>query len=411
MAGSVSGALQGPSALPVGRGDRGTAPRPRRRTPSRAAATAAALLVLALGACDALPVGTGDDSPTPHATAPMDPGEVAGGAPTAVDPAWLCRPGQEEPPVDSTEGGTLIPQSVSADGTDVTVTGPFRLEPEHSYSGFVPEGALLPAAPENRGVPAEGFEGELGVEDAPVPPMVVRERVEVPGEGAAPAAATAQLTVGTCDDAPLPEGQFLLRLSGGGVDGPGRGAQDAGWSASEDVLVDVVDGGLRPVPGAVSAPSGEVPADLSALACRTSLEAVGDGDGLAVSVEDPTTSVSTRVPEGADGVGVSAEVTVTSTRSGTRALLQAVVLVHPGTGAVVAGARNTASIPLQWVGEDGVTGAERAWTSQGVCGAGALAPGEYRAHAVAVTLDAAGTTHVVLSDPWDVAVREEEPAS
>ena len=58
-----------------------------------------------------------------------------------------------------------------------------------------------------------------------------------------------------------------------------------------------------------------------------------------------------------------------------------------------------------------MTAAERAWTSQGACGAGALAPGEYRAHAVAVTLDAAGSTHVVLSDPWEVEVREEEPAS
>src|SRR5699024_7427007 len=129
----------------------------------------------------------------------------------------------------------------------------------------------VPAHPENRGAPAPGFEGELGVDGAPVPPIVGRERVELPGDGPAPSAVTARLTLGTCDDAPLPDGQFLLRLSGGGIDGPGRGGDDAGWAASEDVMVDVVDGALEVVPGAVSAPSGEVPVDLSPLHCGAAL--------------------------------------------------------------------------------------------------------------------------------------------
>ena len=91
---------------------------------------------------------------------------------------------------------------------------------------------LVPVHPENRGAPAPGFEGELGIEGAPTPPIVVRQRVEVPGAGAtpSPSAVIARLTLGTCDDSPLPDGQFLLRLTGGGVDGPGRGEDDAGWS-------------------------------------------------------------------------------------------------------------------------------------------------------------------------------------
>ncbi|MGP9538778.1 hypothetical protein ACT3SP_12250 [Brachybacterium sp. AOP43-C2-M15] len=381
----------------------------RRRRPRTAAAAATALLALALGGCDALPLPSEDESTDPpSAAAPMDPGAVEGAGTTPVDPSWLCRPGEEDPPVDATDGGTLVPETVRAEGHRVSVSGPFRLEPDHTYGGFVPEGVLLPADPENRGAPAAGFDGQLGVADAPAPPMVVRERVEVAGEGAAPSAATAQLTVGTCDDAPLPEGQFLLRLSGGGIDGPGRGRDDAGWSASEDVLVDVVDGELRAVPGVVDAPSGETPADLSALACRAPLEPVGDGDGLEVAVEDPTTSVSTAVPEDGAGAGVSAAVTVTGADRGTRALLQAVVVVHPTTGTVVAGARNAAEIPLQWMGEDGATRTERAWTTQGACGADALAPGDYRAHGVAVTVDADGDTHVILSEAWEVEVVDEE---
>lgn len=38
------------------------------------------------------------------------------------------------------------------------------------------------------------------------------------------------------------------------------------------------------------------------------------------------------------------------------------------------------------------------------------APGPYRAHGFAVTVDADGATHVVLSEPWDVEVAAETPA-
>lgn len=383
-----------------------------------ARALAAGLLIISLSACDALPAlpgGGPSASEAPSAAAePMDPEQISRTVSTATDPSWLCRPGEGESPLPtSTEGGTLTPETMSAEGSDLTISGPFRLAADHSYTGFRPEGVLLPAAPENRGIPAPGFDGELGVEGAPVPPMVVRERVEVAADegGTAPSAATAHLTLGTCDDAPLPEGQFLLRLSGGGVDGPGRGQDDAGWQASGDVLVDVVEGRLRIVPGAISAPSGEVPADLSALACRAPLEAVGDGDGLTVGVEDPTTRVSTAVPEDALGTAITARVTVTAQELGTRALLQGVVVVNPSTGTVVSGARNARAVALQWIDEDGVTRADRAWASRSTCGRDALSPGSYRAHGFAVTVDAEGATHVVLSDPWEIEVVDEEPAT
>lgn len=388
--------------------------RPRHHTHRTGAVLATAVFTLALTACDALPSLPTSGSPTsasPTAGAtPMDPDVVAASESTPVDSSWLCRPGAEEPPVGSTAGGTLTPETVRVDGNDLQVSGSFRLDPEHSYQGFVPDGVLLPADPANRGVPAPGYDGELGVAGAPTPPMVVRERVEIPGEGPAPQRASAHLTLGTCDDAPLPDGQFLLRLSGGGLDGPERGREDAGWSASGDVLVDVVEGRLEVVPGAVTAPSGEVPADLSPLRCRAQLAPLGDGDGMAVAVTDPTTRVSTAIPEDAVGAGVMGQVTVTSADLGTRALFQGIVLSDPDTGTVVAGARNAPTIALQWLDEGGVTRTGRAWTTHGACGTDALAPGGYRAHGFAVTLDAAGATHLVLSDPWDVEVVAEEPA-
>lgn len=381
---------------------------PLRRT---AAALASAALTLTLAACDALPglpgSGSDDGASSPTVTEPMDPAAVAAAESTPVDPSWLCRPGEADPPVDSTAGGTLTPQSVRADGNALEVSGPFHLEADHRYRGFAPVGVLVPADPENRGVPAPGFEGELGIEGAPAPPIVVRERVEVPGDGPTPSAVTARLTLGTCDDSPLPDGQFLLRLTGGGVDGPGRGEDDAGWSASGDVLVDVVDGGAEVVPGAVTAASGEIPVDLSPLQCGARLAPLGDGDELAVAVAEPTTRVTTLVPEDELGVSVTAEVTVTSPDLGTRALLQGVVLTNPATGTVVAGARNAPTVSLQWIDEDGVSRTGRAWTSRGACGTDALRAGTYQAHAFAVTVDGDGATRLVLSDPWAVQVVEE----
>ncbi|ASK65030.1 hypothetical protein CFK39_03420 [Brachybacterium avium] len=382
-----------------------------RRIRRTGASLASVVLALSLGACDAIPGLPGSEAETssPAVGEPMDPAAVAAAESMPVDPSWLCRPGDGAPPVESTAGGTLTPRTVRADGNVLEVTGPFHLEPDHHYRGFAPVGVLVPADPENRGVPAPGFDGELGVAGAPVPPIVVRERVEVSGDGPAPSAVTARLTLGTCDDSPLPDGQFLLRLSGGGLDGPGRGEADAGWSADGDVLVDVVGGAVEVVPGAVSAPSGEVPVDLSPLQCGARLAPLGEGDELAVQVADPTTRVSTRVPEDELGVAVSARVTVTSPDLGTRALLQGVVLTHPGTGTVVAGARNTPRIALQWIDQDGVTRTARAWTTREACGPPALRPGEYRAHAFAVTVDEDSVTRLVLSDPWSVEVVDEQP--
>jgi len=371
-----------------------------------------AALTLGLGACDAL---GGEDPasspPSPTAAPPMDPESVASSESTPVDPSWLCRPGEEEPPVRATEPGLLTPEVVSAEGSTITVSGALDLGEDATYQGFVPEGVLLPAHPENRGIPAPGYDVELGQDGAPVPPMVVRERVEIAGEGEAPSAATARLTLGTCDDAPLPEGQFLLRLSGGGVDGPGRGDDDAGWRASGDVLVDVVDGELRAVPGVATAPSGEAPVDLSPLHCRATLEPLGDGNGMTVTAKDPTTRVSTGYDEDELGSSVTAQVTATSPDLGTVALLQGIVITNPETGTVVAGARNTPTISLQWMAEDGATRAERTWTTHGACGADSLSPGDYQAHAFAVSVDEEGATQLVLSDPWDLEVVEAEPES
>lgn len=385
----------------------------------RAAGTlAAGLLALSLSACDALPAlpgsGPSTTSAPTTATEPMDPEQVMSAASTTTDPSWLCRPGEEKSPLPtSTDGGVLTPETVSAEGNHLTISGPFRLTEDHSYTGFVPEGVLVPAALENRGVPAPSFDGELGVDGAPVPPMVVRERVEITAEDGtpAPSAATAHLTLGTCDDSPLPDGQFLLQLSGGGMEGPGLVKDDVGWRADGDVLVDVVDGRLRAVPGVISAPSGEIPADLSPLACRASLAALGDGDGLTVGVESPTSRVSTQVPEDDLGTAITAEVTVTAQELGTRALLQGVVVVNPAAGTVVAGARNASDIPLQWIDADGVSRTDHAWVSHSACGRDALSAGSYRAHGFAVTVDAEGATHLVLSDPWDVEVIDEEPAA
>ena len=389
---------------------RGQQAPPRPPGPARPlAALAATLLALTLAACDALP-GTAEDSPAAEAAPsaqPMDPAEVAAAQSTAVDPTWLCRPGEGDSPLpQSTDGARMTPQAVHAEGHEITVSGPFQLGPEHSYDGFRPEGVLLPVHPDNRGLPAPEHEGALGEEDSPIPPMVVRERVEVPANtGApAPAAVSAHLTVGTCDDAPLPEGQFVLQLSGALA-----GGDDSGWAASEDVMVDVVDGRLRAVPGVVSAPGGEAPADLSPLACHAVLEPVGDSAGYRMSVEDPSTEVSRAPREDGSPASVTASLTVTSPDHGTHSLFQTVVVVDPETGRIVAGARNASEIPLHWMDEEGVTQQERASVTGSLCGARALSLGTYRAHGVAVTLDEDGRTELLVSDPWDVEIHDEAP--
>jgi hypothetical protein len=234
---------------------------------------------------------------------------------------------------------------------------------------------------------------------------VVRARVETSADGPAPSAVTARLVLGTCDDAPLPDGQYLLRLSGAGPEGSGRAAERTGWEASDDVLLDVVGGRLRAVPGAVSAVDGEAPADLSALSCGRELAPVGDGAGLSVSAADAVDAVYSVPAEDAPGDGASAQVTARSEDHGTMALLTGIVVTTPRTGTIVGGARNAPSIPLQWMDEEGVSTAETAWTTHDACH-GALAPGDYSARAFAVTVDAAGGTHIVLSDAWDLEVRE-----
>lgn len=369
---------------------------------------AASTLLLTLAACDGLPR---DQDPTSADPAPtMNPTEVAQSEPATVDPSWLCAPdGEAEAPAYTPEPGEFTPETVQAEGSTVTISGAFDLEDGYEYGGFAPDATIVPADPAHRGTPADGYDTHLGTANAPAPPIVVRERVEVPAEGATPSAATAQLTLGTCDDAPLPDGQYLLSLRGGGVDGPGRG--EDGWSSSTPVMLDVVDGELQSVPGALAASDGEVPADPAPLHCRAPLEAVGDGDGLSVAVSRQESRVSTQVPEEEVGVSVDARVTVTSKDLGTRALLQGVVLTNPSTGTVVAGARNAEAVGLQWIGAEGVATAESAWTTRGTCTRAPLEPGDYAAHGFAVTVDDEGATHVVLSDPWTVEVVEESAPS
>jgi hypothetical protein len=376
--------------------------------PRRGAAVLGALaLAASLAACDTLPGPLGGDrdgSPSPVAS-PMDPAEVAGAETTAVDPGWLCRPGEGEDPLPTRDEGTLTPTHVQADGNEVTITGDLALEDGAAYGGLAPEAVILPADPARRGTPAEGYEGELGVDGAPVPPLVVRARVEVPADGPAPSSITARLVLGTCDDAPLPDGQYLLRLGGAGPEGSGRAAERTGWAADRDVLLDVVDGRLHAVPGAVSTQDGEAAADLSSLSCGHELTPVGDGAGLSVSAEDAASAVYSEAPADELGAGASARVTAVSAEHGTLPLMTGVVVTTPRSARIVAGARNAASIPLQWMDEEGVSTAETAWTTHDACH-GALSAGDYRAHAFAVTVDAEGATHVVLSDPWDLEVRE-----
>lgn len=380
------------------------------------AALGAALLTLALVGCDPFAGRSADDpadGPTPVDLQPMDPAAVAAAPNTPVDPSWLCRPGEVDPPEPAGEeaAGTLVPSAVTADGNLLEVTGYLHLAPEDSYAGFSPVGVLVPADPENRGAVAPGFTGELGVKGAPVPPIVVRERVELAGEGAPPATGIARLTLGTCDDSPMPDGQYLLQLSGGAPSGTAEEGGTAQWSATEEVLVDVVDGTLEVVPGAVTAPSGEVPMNLSPLHCGATLAAQGPEGALAVEVTDPTTEI-TAATDGAEegdetGGAVTAQVTVTSQDHGTRALFQEIVLTDPRTGAVVAGARSAGTAALQWVGTEGVTTTGHAGIGHSSCGRTALEPGTYTAHAVAATLDAEGTTAIALSEPWSVEVHED----
>lgn len=382
----------------------------RRARPSRSrrltAALGAGVLALTLAACDLLP-GAGDEEPSTSAApaAPMDPGQVAGTAQTSVDPGWLCDPGGDhEAPdgltdVGAAATGALLPQVFTADGATVTISGPLSLPAGTDYAGFVPEAIVVPADPARRGAPATGWEDVLAGRsdaDSPAPPIVVRARVEVPADGAAPSTATAHLTLGTCDDAPLPDGMFLLRLV----------AADGTWAADGDVLLDVVGGEARAVPGAVTSPDGEAEVDLAPLACRAGLAPVGDGDGVALTVADPVTTVP--AASGADGAarGVSATVTVTAAEAGTRVLLPGIVLVEPSTATIVAGARSADRLPLQWLGADGITRTETAWTTTETCTHGPLDVGDYEARAFAVTVDAAGATQVVLSDPWTVQVVE-----
>ncbi|MFI8777875.1 hypothetical protein ACIGH6_12435 [Brachybacterium paraconglomeratum] len=377
--------------------------------PGRIVAAAAGALALAasLVACEALPGPLGGEDPaSPAATAaPMAPEQVAGAETVPVDPAWLCEPGTAEDPLPSRDGGTLTPTSVQAEGNEVMITGDLALEPGAAYGGLAPEAVIVPAHPADRAAPAEGYGDALGVDGAPAPPMVVRARVETTAEGPAPSTVTARLVLGTCDDAPLPDGQYLLRLSGAGPEGSGRAAERSGWEASSDVLLDVVDGRLRAVPGAVTAEDGETPADLSSLGCGRELAPVGDGAGLSVTAADPSPAVHAEAAEDEAAAGATAQVSAASEDHGTLPLMTGIVVTRPGDGVIVAGARNAGSIPLQWMDGEGVSTAETAWTTHGTCH-GALSPGDYRAHAFAVTVDAEGATHVVLSDPWDLEVLE-----
>lgn len=373
------------------------------RRPLRAAAVLA--LGLALTGCDALP-GSGGTAPS-AAPSPMDPAQVEQAATTAVDPAWLCGTGGRDDPVPVRDRGTFTPESVSAEGNDVLITGAFQLDDPGTYTGFFPDALVLPAQPGQRGTVAEPYDMDLADPGAPAPPIVVRARVEVPSDGPPPIRATAKLTLGTCDDAPLPDGQYVLLLRGDG--GQGRAARDSGWAAPAPVLIDVAGGKVRPVPGVVTAPEDEGRIDPSGLRCGARLEPVGDGAGVTLELGDRTESISTVATEEDTAPAVTASLTFSTQEPGTRALLPAVVLTDPDTGRIVAGARNAELAPLHWVSAEGTTLPELAWVGHETCSGYALSPGTYTAHGAALTRDAEGTTHLILSTPWDVTVTDEEP--
>src|SRR5699024_9783959 len=127
----------------IGDGDRAEH-RPRRPRGRRAGAVLASMvLALSPGHCDtppALPGRRADEGSSPAAGETIEPSEVAAAESTPVDPSWLCRPGQVDPPVDSAEGGTMTPRSVRADGSVLEGSGPFHLAEGHRYRGFAPVG-------------------------------------------------------------------------------------------------------------------------------------------------------------------------------------------------------------------------------------------------------------------------------
>src|SRR5699024_6481474 len=102
-----------------GWGPRGASPAPAPGTPGRRCAglDGAGPLPRRCAALPGLPGRGADEGSPPAAGEPMDPSEVAAAESTPVDPSWLCRPGQVDPPVDSAEGGTMTPRSVRADGS------------------------------------------------------------------------------------------------------------------------------------------------------------------------------------------------------------------------------------------------------------------------------------------------------
>lgn len=371
----------------------------RTRAPRVAAACA---VVLALGACDASPGPSGPTTPPP--ADPMDPQAVADAELSGIDTSWLC--GTDDgagAPGHSGEPGVLTPTAVTAEDDEVTIGGSFALDPGYEITALAPDALVTPAHPENRALPADAFAAEPGSSQYPQPEIVAVERAETTLAGAAPSEVTTRLRLGTCEGGALPDGPYLLDLSGGAVEAPSGGGP-AGWSASQQVLIDVVDGQVRPVPGAVTAPGGEIPADTSRLHCGARLEPMGDGAGLSVSVSEQETTVPSSPSADEDAVGVDARVGVSASEPGTRALLEGVVVTLPDSRTVVAGARNAESIGLAWFTQDGVSTPTTAWTSQLTCGHGALNEGSYLGWGFALTVDADGATQLVLSDPWTLDV-------
>lgn len=374
------------------------APHPR----GARAAAAGALLAILLSSC--LPGASSPEETTAAPAPTMDPSQVAAAELTAVNTSWLCEAGDDGQPEHSGSPGVVVPREISADGDQVQVTGTLDLEDGYEATGFAPDALVTPAHAENRALPADPFAGTAGAEDYPLPPIVAIERVETELTGEPPATVSARLRLGTCDGAALPDGPYLLSLAGGGIESPRRGENPAGWLASADVLLDVVDGQVRPVPGALTAPSGEIPVDMSGLACGTALTATdADAASLAISVQTPPTSLPA-APADEGPVMLSADVTVTAPTPGTRGLLEGIVITNPTTGTIVAGARHADVIGLGWIPEEGITSTVSTPTTQGTCSRRPLAAGAYQAHGFALSVGADGGTELSLSDPWALEI-------
>lgn len=294
----------------------------------------------------------------------------------------------------------LIPHRLHTDGDEFLLEGHLDTEAAPGeLTRLAPNAEIAPADPQHRSLPAPAAtEGSSGT----VPPLIGLARVESSLERT-PSTVATRMRIGACDGGRMPDGPYVMALDGEGFEPTDGAPSDPSWQTSSPVLIDVVDGQLQPVTGAVTAPAGEIPAETSLLACGAIPEGARAEPGLQVRAEDHRTSVPATGTDG-QAVGVDATLRIVPERPGTRALLEGIVITLPGTGQIVAGARSAETVGLQWLGADGISTTTTAWTSTDTCSHRPLEAGTYRAYAFVLTVNGDGSSAVVLSNPWDVEV-------